>query len=788
MHLYVNGQTIDTRPRRSRVNGLRFAAGRALAALCAALAGASIAVAAPAPHAGQGGGIDLQVTLGTDLSNGACGTDTQLDVTRLDAVNFCYTVTNQSNTTLVYQSLRDDVVGTILSAIPQPLAPGASYRYNRIVTARDSQSPTSTWSAYDVHPGYGYGDGSSMPDRVFADGFEGPAGEAPPYDFVDITMVGTPLNMDNDDGATTVPVGFAFSFYGLTTDQLTVGYNGGIIFDLNTGYFTLQNVPLPDEDLGAAILPYWTDIYYQQPEDGNIYTATLGDAPNRRFVTEWFNLPIMIGGIQQDSATFEVILFEGSNQILFQYADTDVGDPARNDGISATIGLNAPAGVDAALQYSYKTASVSAGTAILFSPTTPTTFLSTEQVVLAVGVPQIAVDPASFEVSAPAGGSTSATLDIGNVGNRPLTWSINAFSGGAHRPAVAPLTRPIGDPALTSAGPAPQLLHPANPASAHSTPVPQADGIPAFAIDLATSSLVTLNADDASDVTPIASVGDLILTAGAFVDEDFTQLYTIDYYTYHLLAVNTRSGEMTLVGTAELASGAGINWTSLAWDASTGTLYGMAYDDGRTGLSSYLYKVDPVTAETTLVGPITGIGDPTNGNLVSAIAIDTDGTMFGIELVGDAFVAIDKSSGEAQVVSSLGFDANYAQSLDFDDYTGTLYYAAFNNSDAEAEMYTIEPFSGALTQLSPIGADPTTTQLAAFAIARLGGVCAYPNDVPWLSFDLSSGSTAAGSSTPVNVTFDASTLAAGTYTGNICVDNNDLTNRRAAVPVTFTVQ
>jgi len=786
MHLYVNGRSNDSRQHRAGSRDRYLPINWATMALCATLAIASAgAIAAPAPQAVQGGGLDLQVTLGTDLSDGACGTDTQLDVTRLDQINFCYTVTNHSNTTLNYHSLRDDVVGTMLSAVPYSLAPGASYQYNRIITARDTQTPTSTWSAFDVHPGYVFGDGNvSVPDRVFADGFDAPGTAL--YNWVDITGVGTPLNMDLDDGTTVVPVGFSFSYYGLTADQLNVGYNGGILFDISTGFFTQQNVPLPDEDLGAAILPYWTDIYYQQPGDGNIYYATLGDAPNRRFVVEWFNLPIMIGGVDQDSATFEVVLFEGSNQILFQYADTDVGDPARDDGITTTIGLNAPPGVDAALQYSYLTASVSAGTAILFSPSTPTTFTSTQQVALDVGVPQIAVDPVSFDVSAPAGGSTTATLAIGNIGNRPLTWNINTFSSGTRTPPAPRFTRPIGNPALTSAEPAPQLRH-ARAAAVTSVPVPQADGVTAYAIDLGSSTLVSLNVEDASNVTEIASMGDLILTAGAFVDEDFTQLYTIDYYTYHLLAVDTRTGATTLIGTAPL-DGGGINWTSLAWDASTSTLYGMAYDQSRSGLVSYLYKVDPVTAATTLVGEVTGIGDPTNGDLVSGIAIDTDGTLYGIELVGDTFVTIDKNSGEAQVVSSLGFDANYAQSLDFDDYTGTLYYAAFNNSDGEAEMYTIEPFSGTLTQLSPIGADPTTTQLAALAIARLGGVCAYPNDVPWLTFDTTRGSTAAGGSTPVTVTFDATSLAAGTYTGNICVDNNDLTNRRAAVPVTFTVQ
>lgn len=756
-----------------------------LAALVLCIA-CGLAFTAPALAAATGSGIDLQVTLGTDVSDGACGSDVQLDVTRLDTVNFCYKVTNLSGVTLNYQTLSDDVLGTILSAVPDTLAPGASRQYNRIITARDSQSPLSHWTAYDVHPGYEFALNPASPDLMFADDFEGRDPGTAAYHFVDITETGTPLDLEDDDSATPVDIGFPFTFYGQSAQQVMVAYNGGILFDLGMYFFTSQNVALPDPDLGAAILPYWTDIYYQQPGDGNIYVATLGSAPNRRFVVEWFNLPIMIGGIQQNSATFEAILYEGSNRILFQYADTDVGDPARNDGISTTIGLNAPPGVEAALQYSYHTASVGAGKAILFSPTTPVTLTDTQQVVLAVGVPKIVVAPGQFNVTAAHGGSTSGTLDIGNIGNRTLTWNIGTFASDAHFPPVSRFTLPIGDPAKTSAAPAPRTRK-ANPAP-HPAAAPSPGGVPAFAIDLDSSSLVKLDATAPADVSTIASMGDLILTAGAFVDEDFTTLYAIDYYTYHLLAIDIRSGTTTLVGTAELQNGAGINWSGMAWDASTGTLYGTAFGQTRTGFSAFLYKIDPVTAATTLVGPINGIGDPANGTLVVDIAIDSDGLMYGVDLIADDFVAIDKSNGTAAVISSLGFDANYAQGLDFDAYTGTLYYAAFNNSTGEAEMYTINQANGALTLVAPIGADPTSTQLAAFAIARLGGICAYPNDVPWLAFSNGRGSTVAGDHTPLTITFDASDLAAGTYNANVCVTNNDQTNRRVAVPVAFTVQ
>ena len=103
-------------------------------------------------------------------------------------------------------------------------------------------------------------------------------------------------------------------------------------------------------------------------------------------------------------------------------------------------------------------------------------------------------------------------------------------------------------------------------------------------------------------------------------------------------------------------------------------------------------------------------------------------------------------------------------------------------------MYTLNTETGEGTPISPIGPDPGGTQYAALAIARQAGICAYPEDVPWLSFDDTRGSTAPGDTSPIGVTFNAANLTNGDYTADICVNNNDLTNRRLAVPVTLTVQ
>jgi hypothetical protein len=65
--------------------------------------------------------------------------------------------------------------------------------------------------------------------------------------------------------------------------------------------------------------------------------------------------------------------------------------------------------------------------------------------------------------------------------------------------------------------------------------------------------------------------------------------------------------------------------------------------------------------------------------------------------------------------------------------------------------------------------------------------CDTPSDVPWLSADPTSGTTAAGGSDEVTVTLDATGLAVGVYEADLCVESNDAANPLVTVPVTMTV-
>jgi subtilisin family serine protease len=66
-------------------------------------------------------------------------------------------------------------------------------------------------------------------------------------------------------------------------------------------------------------------------------------------------------------------------------------------------------------------------------------------------------------------------------------------------------------------------------------------------------------------------------------------------------------------------------------------------------------------------------------------------------------------------------------------------------------------------------------------------VCEAPGDVPWLSVSPESGSTAAGASSEVTVSFDSTGLAVGEYAAVLCVTSNDPATPLVQVPVSLSV-
>ena len=165
----------------------------------------------------------------------------------------------------------------------------------------------------------------------------------------------------DDDGVMPIPLPFPFTFYGTTYTDIYVGSNGTLQFGSGTVAFPERCLADgPNPGVGDLIAPYWDDLdlsFYGLHE-----TATIGEAPNRIFVIEWDDVP-RYGGNPDDTVTFEVQLFEGSDDILFLYQDVTTFDG--NHGSWAIIGLQSEA-QGLALQYSCGQPAVADANAIHF--------------------------------------------------------------------------------------------------------------------------------------------------------------------------------------------------------------------------------------------------------------------------------------------------------------------------------------------------------------------------------------------------------------------------------------
>ena len=188
------------------------------------------------------------------------------------------------------------------------------------------------------------------------------------YSFVDISSTGVAVLAGADDDTALVNVGFPFSFYGQSYENVCIGSNGLLTF-------SGCNIAFANQDLTATrtpgdyptIAPLWFDLTFAARGAGAVYYQTLGEPGDRQFVVQWQNGYPLNGS---KGITFQAILHEAGGRIRFQYQDIDAGAgvPASFGG-SATVGIR-DAGGNAkgrCLQWSHKVPVLRNEQAILFA-------------------------------------------------------------------------------------------------------------------------------------------------------------------------------------------------------------------------------------------------------------------------------------------------------------------------------------------------------------------------------------------------------------------------------------
>jgi hypothetical protein len=189
------------------------------------------------------------------------------------------------------------------------------------------------------------------------------------YSFVDISPSGTRELIDSDDLTSSASLGFSFNFYGTDYTGLSFSNNGLLSFGgANSDFSNIDLTSTSPSGNFPSIAPLWDDwqtFQISSATDGVFY-QTLGSPGSRQFIVQWnqvrgyFNSP--------SDVTFETILFEGSNDILFQYADVNSGD-GRSSGAQSTVGIRDTNGNSngRVLQWSYDSGVISDQYAIRFT-------------------------------------------------------------------------------------------------------------------------------------------------------------------------------------------------------------------------------------------------------------------------------------------------------------------------------------------------------------------------------------------------------------------------------------
>jgi Secretion system C-terminal sorting domain len=142
-----------------------------------------------------------------------------------------------------------------------------------------------------------------------------------------------------------IPLPFNFNFYGQNHSQAGISGNGALFFTgLTVATAPQLNTVLPNNFASistvtqAALFPFWDD-FNPSSSNNTVFTEIKGNSPNRRFIIQWENRSLLNSFPSSNGVTFQIVLYETSNNFAFVYKDLDAGSFIHNNGASATIGI-----------------------------------------------------------------------------------------------------------------------------------------------------------------------------------------------------------------------------------------------------------------------------------------------------------------------------------------------------------------------------------------------------------------------------------------------------------------
>jgi subtilisin family serine protease len=185
------------------------------------------------------------------------------------------------------------------------------------------------------------------------------------YEFLNVDysyeeIAGTRLNVGDDtvhEYASPFPIAFGNATSAYT--NLYISSNGTLSFTSVTDPGPV-NQSLPTNLFSTLVAPFWDDLI-PRGTLADVYVETVGEAPNRKLVVEWRNMSHYRAS---GTATFQVVFYESSSDVRFNYLDTSFTHPSYDSGAAASVGLQTSS--DYGLLVGFNTPVAEALSSILF--------------------------------------------------------------------------------------------------------------------------------------------------------------------------------------------------------------------------------------------------------------------------------------------------------------------------------------------------------------------------------------------------------------------------------------
>jgi subtilisin family serine protease len=191
------------------------------------------------------------------------------------------------------------------------------------------------------------------------------------------TIAGTSLNLGDDDVAQ-IAFPFPITFGDGSFTQLWASANGTISFSGAFSTYLHEFIPTGNPAIFAPVsaitlvAPFWDDLLPLKGTAQNIFWDVTGTAPNRELVVEWRDVKAFECSTEADTIKFQVVFFENSSNVLFNYADAVFGGSCaiHDRGGEGSIGIQVSPQTGTLWGFEGQTADN--GTAILWQvPTAP---------------------------------------------------------------------------------------------------------------------------------------------------------------------------------------------------------------------------------------------------------------------------------------------------------------------------------------------------------------------------------------------------------------------------------